>query len=202
MSEQSGNTDPVECVSADQAATSPRLVATDIQDKHMKHICPQVTMFTETDVIISDSSEEDDDLDECNYDLSEYDLDNDERFNCESTISLFSKTSSSTKPVSSKSVSSHQSTYTTSSTAGDEKDGTAAEDMKCLRDQLYQSLEDEKALLVTQQKLLAQMEEVEHSIIRAEHEERIARVESQQAYLMNLLDKATHDEETVDIRKS
>jgi hypothetical protein len=150
----------------------------------------------------SDSSEEDSDIEQCDDDLSEHDFDGDVRFSSKSLISVSSKASSSIKPASSKSVSSHQSTYASSSISEDENDGpTTADDMMRLREQIYQSLEEEKRLLGIQEKLLTQMEEVEHSIVRVEHEERIARVTSQQAHIVNLLNRARNAEDTRGARK-
>jgi hypothetical protein len=173
----------------DQTAATSQMLGTDNKEIHRNRSYSQDTVDKNIDLSTSSSSDEDSGMEECNDDLSERDFDGDARFSAKSLISLSSKASSSTKPVSSKSNSSHQSIYTSSSISLGEN-GPTADDMKRLREQLHQSLEEEKKLLGIQQKLLTQMEEAEHAIIRSEHEERIARVASQQAYVMNLLDKA------------
>jgi hypothetical protein len=199
MSEQSGITSVRQSSSLDQTVTASHSLATDREERHRDCSCSQDTV--DKDVHTSDSLEEDSDMEECYDDLSEHDFDGDARFSSKSLISLSSKASSSTKPVSTKSVSSHQSTCTSSSISGDENDGPTVGDIKVLQQQLQQSLEEEEKLLGIQQKLLTQMEEVEHSIIRTEHEERIARVTAQQVRIIDLLDRTRNTEELAGVSR-
>ncbi|KAG7350457.1 hypothetical protein IV203_009817 [Nitzschia inconspicua] len=151
----------------------------------------------------SDNGEDGDDDDgegneDCPNDVSvsEHDSDRDAKCSSKSLNSLSSKASSSTtRPVSSNSVSSPQSPKSSSSVAKDEN-GPTLDEIRRLKEKLQKSLEEEKRLLGVQQQLLIQMEEIEHAIIVAEHEERLARVSSQQAHLMTLLDRAKESEVT------
>jgi hypothetical protein len=197
MSEENAAVEPRKTTS-DQTGVSSTAGTVD-EDKNRDRSQSQDTADTHLDISSCDSSASssggDNDMDEiCDEVGSEKEYGDEVPYSSKSSVSLSSKASSSTaKPVSTKSVSSHQSS-SSSSTATKDENGPTAADLKHLQERLQQSLEEEKRLLGIQQQLLVQMEEIEHSIIQAEHEERAARVASQRAHILNLMDRARETE--------
>jgi hypothetical protein len=113
------------------------------------------------------------------------------RSSSKSLGSQSSKTSAH-KEISSKSIVTLQSP-TPSSTV------TLA-DLKHAQEELQRSLAEEKSLLNLQQQLLLQLEKVELSIVKAESEDRIARLACQQAQVIRLLSTKASTTEKVTIK--
>jgi hypothetical protein len=61
------------------------------------------------------------------------------------------------------------------------------EDVKRIKEELQKNLEEEQMLLSLQMQLLLQLEKLNEDILRAESEERLAKLASQQAHVMRLL---------------
>lgn len=149
----------------------------DVEKSKVRSHCQETAATTPVDDVIT--SEPDND---------ESERSDDDKYDADAGISsksLTSYASSSTKPKSFNSSVSQQSISSTSSSK--DEFAPSSEDIRRVREQLQNSLQEEMAMLGMQQQLLGELEEVEHAIIKAKMKERSLLVASQQAHVTELL---------------
>mmetsp|Transcript_19307 Transcript_19307/g.31087 ORF Transcript_19307/g.31087 Transcript_19307/m.31087 type:complete len:204 (-) Transcript_19307:1181-1792(-) len=170
-----------------QAPLSESNDADDKDDNSRNRKTSEETVATVPDEDVSSGTYEDD-----GGEASEEEHDAAPQISSKSLASNASK-APSTKQVSSKSINSQNSNASESATEGGKI--PTSDDLARVRDQLQKSLQEEKRLLGLQQQLLLELEGIEVSIVKAESEERIARLSSQQAYVTRLMSKVQTGEE-------